>query len=92
MTVAYWKEIDVIVRNPDGEGTFSTRANVVDVAIAESFPPHVMIRYAVAGPGVDWGEEDNGDCEETSELIELVETVTNPDGTQAATVGLKKSV
>ncbi len=51
-----------------------------------------MIRCAVAGPGSDWGDEDNGDYEESGELIKLVETETNPDGTQAVTVCWKKSV
>lgn len=76
--IDHLKTADVLVTR--AESQFSTRAELIDVAVAESLPPQVMIRYAVDGPGGDWGEGDNGVYEVAYTLV--------PEGVDPAVVRL----
>ncbi len=49
---------NVMVSNADRG--FQGQAEIVDIAVAESFPPQVQIRYQVTGPGGSWDADDNG--------------------------------
>ena len=50
----------VNVRVSNADVNFFEMAELVDIAVKESFPPQICATYVVAAPGGAWDEEDNG--------------------------------